>query len=176
MSTTSFLHVGAVMTRTVLGIASFTFLALWATSLNFSKSGDTKQPSDLAAVRAVSKKIIAADNSSDIPSVSELYEDDAVWLLPSGPVVEGKATILARYKTSFDQLKLEYSEQSVETQIGDDWAFDRGFVRGTAMPKDGSAPKDTFDKYLVILHRGNDHRWRIARLMWNPAEASRPAN
>jgi len=164
------------MTRTVLGIASLVFLALWATSSNFSKSCDTKKASDLTAVKAVSKGIIAADNSGDIGAVSDLYEDDAVWLPPSGPVVEGKATILARYKTSFDQLKLEYLEQSVETQIGCDWAFDRGFVRGTATPKDGSAPKDTFDKYLMILHRGKDHRWRIARLMWSPAEASRPAN
>ncbi len=164
------------MTRTVLGIASFVFLALWATSSTFSKSGDTKKASDLTAVKAVSKGIIAADNSGDIRAVSDLYEDDAVWLPPGGPVLEGKATILARYKTSFDQLKLEYSEQSVETQIGCDWAFDRGFVRGTATPKDGSAPRDTFDKYLMILHRGKAHRWRIARLMWNPAEASRPTN
>ena len=155
------------MTRTVL--ASFVFLALGPHRRNLSKSGDTKKASDLAAVKAVSKGIIAADNSSDIRAVS-------VWLPPSGPVVQGKATILARYKTSFDQPKLEYSQQSVETQIGGDWAFDRGFVRGTATPKDGSAPKNTFDKYLMILHRGNDRRWRIARLMWNPAEASRPAN
>jgi hypothetical protein len=76
---------------------------------------------------------------------------------------------------SFDQFKLEYSEQSIETQIGSDWALDRGFVRGTATPKDGSAPKHAFDKYLMILHRGYDHRWRIARLMLNPAKASRPA-
>ncbi len=164
------------MTRTVLGLASFTFLVFWGASSNLSKSGDTKKAGDLAAVQAVSKRIIAADNSGDIGAVSDLYENEAVWLPPSGPVVEGKAMILARYKTSFDQLKLEYSEQSVETQIGGDWAFDRGFVRGTATPKDGSAAKMTFDKYIMILHRGKDQRWRIARLMWNPAEAPRPAN
>ncbi len=164
------------MTRTVLSLASFTFLVFWGASSNLSKSGDTKKAGDLAAVQAVSKRIIAADNSGDIGAVSDLYENEAVWLPPSGPVVEGKAMILARYKTSFDQLKLEYSEQSVETQIGGDWAFDRGFVRGTATPKDGSAAKMTFDKYIMILHRGKDQRWRIARLMWNPAEAPRPAN
>ena len=159
------------MTRTVVGLTSFTFLAFWGTSSNCSNNSDTKKAGDLAAVQAVSKRIIAADNSGDIGAVSDLYEDAAVWLPPSGPVVEGKATILASYKTSFDQLKLEYSEQSVETQIGGDWAFDRGFVRGTATPKDGSAAKMTFDKYIMILHRGKDQRWRIARLMWNPAEA-----
>ncbi len=164
------------MTRTAFGLASFMFLTFWGASSNLNKSDDTKNAGDLAAVKAVSKGIIAADNSGDIGTVSNLYEDEAVWLPPSGPVVEGKVAILSRYKTSFDQLKLEYSEQSVETQIGGDWAFDRGFVRGTATPKDGSAPKATFDKYILILHRGKDHRWRIARLMWNPAEASRPEN
>jgi len=54
------------MTRTVLGLASFTLLAFWGTSSNSSNSGDTKKEGDLAAVKAVSKKIIAADNSSDI--------------------------------------------------------------------------------------------------------------
>jgi uncharacterized protein (TIGR02246 family) len=164
------------MTRTAFGLAGFMFLAFWGTSSTLSKSSDAVKAGDLAAVKEVSKGIIAADNSSDIAAVSDLYEDEAVWLPPSGPVVEGKAVILARYKTSFDQLKLEYSELSVETQIGGDWAFDRGFVRGTATPKDGSATRTTSDKYIMILHRGKDHRWRIARLMWNPAEASRSAN
>ncbi len=164
------------MSRTVLGLASITFLTCWGTSSNLSKSGEMKNAGDLSVVKAVSQRIIAADNSSDIGAVSDLYEDEAVWLPPSGPVVEGKAAILARYKTSFDQLRLEYSEQSVETQVGGDWTFDRGFVRGTATPKDGSASKETSDKYIMILHRGKDHRWRIARLMWNPAEASRSGN
>ncbi len=60
------------MTRTVLSIASFVFLALWATASNFSKSGDTKKASDLTAVKAVSKGIIGADNPGDIGAVSDL--------------------------------------------------------------------------------------------------------
>jgi ketosteroid isomerase-like protein len=126
------------MTHTVLGLASFTFIAFWGTSSNLSENDDTTKARAVAAVKVVSQGIIAADNSGDIGAVSDLYEDEAVWLPPSGPAVEGKAEILARYKTSFDQLKLEYSERSVETQTGGDWAFDRGFVRGTATPKDGS--------------------------------------
>jgi uncharacterized protein (TIGR02246 family) len=164
------------MTRTLLGLAALTFLIFWGTSSNLAKSGDTKKVEELAAVKAVSKAIIAADNSSDLGAVSDLYDDEAVWLPPNGPTMEGKAVILARYKTSFDQFKLEYAEQSVETEVGGDWAFDRGFVRGTATPKDGSLPRKTYDKYIMILRRGKDHRWRIARLMWSPAEVPPPAN
>jgi hypothetical protein len=89
------------MTRTLLGLASFTFLVFWGASSNLSKSGDRKQADDLAAVRAVSKRIIAADNPGDIGAVSDLYEDEAVWLPPSGPVVEGKATILVMSATFY---------------------------------------------------------------------------
>jgi uncharacterized protein (TIGR02246 family) len=157
------------MTRIFLAVASFICLAAWYPLCGFSAEGD-----DVSAARAVSKAIIAADNAGDLAAVSDLYEDDAVWLPPNGPTVEGKTSILGRYKTSFDQVNLQYSEESVETQMGGDWAFERGFVRGTATPKDGSAPRKTFDKYIMILHRGTDRRWRIARLMWNPA-ASMPA-
>lgn len=159
------------MTRTVLAVICFIVLAMPISLANVSRSDDAQ--SDLVAIRAVSKAIIAADNSRDLEEVSELYEDEAVWLPPSGPVLEGKALILARYKASFDRLKLEYSEQSVETQFGGDWAFDRGFVTGVATPNDGSAPTKTHDKYIMILHRGRDHRWKIARLMWSPAESPR---
>lgn len=158
------------MTRTFLALTCSIFLTMWAPPSNLSTDSNTQN--DLAAVSAVSKAIIAADNSSNLDAVSDLYEDDAVWLPPSGPVVEGKAVILARYKTSFDQFKLGYSEQSIETRLGGDWAFDRGVVRGTITPRDGSAPRKTTDKYIMILHRGMDHRWRIARLMWSPAEPS----
>jgi uncharacterized protein (TIGR02246 family) len=162
------------MTRTVFALICFMFLGMWRPPSNLSRSAIAQ--GDLTAVKAVSKAIVAADNSSDLDAVSGLYETDAVWLPPSGPVLEGKTLILARYKASFERLKLKYSEQSVETKLGGDWAFDRGFVRGIATPNDGSAPRRTFDKYIMILHRGADQRWRIARLMWSPAEPRRAAH
>jgi len=61
------------MSRTVLGLASITFLTCWGTSSNLSKSGEMKNAGDLSVVKAVSQRIIAADNSSDIGAVSDLF-------------------------------------------------------------------------------------------------------
>jgi hypothetical protein len=47
------------MIRTVLGLASFTILAVWGTSANLNQSDDAKNAGDLVAVKAVSTRIIA---------------------------------------------------------------------------------------------------------------------
>ncbi len=125
-------------------------------------------PNDLTAVRKVTKGIIDADNTGDLAAVAILYAEDAIWLPPSGPLVESKKVILARYQTSFAQFKLEYTMRSEETQVFGDWAFDRGFTEGRIIPKDGGAPRHTHDKYIMILHKGSDGGWRISRLMWSP--------
>jgi uncharacterized protein (TIGR02246 family) len=118
--------------------------------------------------KEVLRQIIDANNHSDAEAVGRLYAEDAVWLPPTGPLVEGKANILERYKRSFATTRLRYTYEEVESHIAGDWAFSRGFTKGEAVPVDGSAAKMIHDKYLMILRR--DHgTWKIARLMWSPA-------
>jgi uncharacterized protein (TIGR02246 family) len=128
----------------------------------------TRVAADVSAVQRVTQAIIAADNAGDLAAVSNLYADDAVWLPPSGAPVEGKDVVLARYKSTFAQFKLEYTLRSVETQVFGDWAFDRGFTEGRTIPKDGATPRHTHDKYIMLLHKSPDGAWQIARLMWSP--------
>jgi len=117
----------------------------------------------------VLRRIITANNQSDLKAVGQLYAEDAILLPPKGPVVEGRKAILARYEESFAMLTLSYTFEELESKRSGDWAYSRGFTRGHATPKDGTPGRTIYDKYLMILHR--DHgQWRIARLMWNPAE------
>src|SRR6185436_18985826 len=116
----------------------------------------------------VLRSIIAANNTADLKSVANLYADDAIWLPPSGPTVEGKTAIVARYKQSFVTVKLHYTFNEVENHASGDWAFSRGTTEGTATPTAGGAPRKIHDKYLMILHRVRG-QWKIARLMWSPA-------
>ncbi len=121
-----------------------------------------------AGPKDVLRRIIEANNHSDVEAVRQLYADDAVWLPPTGPLVEGKANILERYKRSFAATKLHYTFEEAESHTAGDWAFSRGFTKGEAVPIDGSPAKVIHDKYLMILRR--DHgKWKIARLMWSPA-------
>ena len=117
----------------------------------------------------VLQRIIAANNHADLNAVEQLYADDAVWLPPKGPTVEGKPAILARYKQSFATVKLHYTLVEVESHASGDWAFSRGTTEGTATPVAGGEPRKIHDKYLMILRREHGI-WKIARLMWNPAD------
>jgi hypothetical protein len=48
------------MTRTVLGLATFTFLVFWGASSNLSKSGDTKKAGDLLRYRAGAPMVLVS--------------------------------------------------------------------------------------------------------------------
>jgi uncharacterized protein (TIGR02246 family) len=116
----------------------------------------------------VLRQIIAANNHADLQAVREVYADDAVWLPPSGPTIEGKDAIVKRYEQSFATVRLSYTFEEVENQVAGEWAFSRGFTKGQVVPRDGSPPRQIHDKYLMILHKVGG-QWKIARLMWNPA-------
>jgi uncharacterized protein (TIGR02246 family) len=115
----------------------------------------------------VLQAIIAANNAADLKKVEQLYADDAVWLPPRGPSVEGKTAILARYQRSFATVKLHYTLVETEQHGWGDWAFSRGTTEGTATPITGGEPRKIHDKYLMILRREHGI-WKIARLMWSP--------
>ena len=132
-------------------------------------SASAQTSSEHAAVQKTVRAIIDADNAGDIAAVSRLYLDDAVWLPPTGPVVAGKVAILPRYRDTFARFTINLDFESAETQVFGDWAFDRGLTRGQLTSRENGATSVINDKYLMILRKGADGKWRIARLMWNPA-------
>ena len=113
-------------------------------------------------------QIIAANNHADLRAVESLYAEDAVWLPPTGPVVEGRQTIVERYRNSFATVRLHYTFVEIEHHTDGDWAFSRGTTEGTVTPIAGGEPRKINDKYLMILRRASG-KWKIARLMWSPA-------
>jgi uncharacterized protein (TIGR02246 family) len=121
------------------------------------------------AVRAVAEAIIAADNARDLERVLELYARDAVLLPPNAEPVVGRPAIRPRYEALFRAMNPAIVSEVAEVRVGGDWAFVRGRNTGEMRPIDGSsAPRRLNDLYVMILSRGDDGRWRIARLMWHP--------
>jgi uncharacterized protein (TIGR02246 family) len=119
-------------------------------------------------VRAVADEIIAADNVRDLNAVLRLYEVDAVLLPPNEPAVVGRDAIRPRYEALFQSMTPAIVSKIDEVQVAGDWAFVRGNNAGEMRPLIGhSSPPKLDDVFLMILHRGQDGRWRIARLMWH---------
>jgi uncharacterized protein (TIGR02246 family) len=140
------------------------------------RAGQADQPADLAAIRAVTSGIIAADNTGDALAVIRFYADDAVLLPPNGAPVVGKDVIRARYEEGFRYFRFAISSSSEETHVFGDWAFDRGTTAGKTIPKTDGSSRPIHDKYLMILHREPGDAWKIARLIWNAAEPAESSN
>jgi uncharacterized protein (TIGR02246 family) len=153
----------------LFAISSAALLTFTLANARFGSVSAGRGPDDSATIQKINKRIIEADNSGDLSSVASLYEDDAVWLPPSGPVIEGKQAIHARYKATFAMYRLDLKENSIETHVFGEWGFVRGFTQGTMVPKKDGPVRRLYDKYLMIVHKGADQNWRIARLIWNPA-------
>jgi uncharacterized protein (TIGR02246 family) len=134
-----------------------------------ARAGQADQPADLAAIRAVTSGIIAADNKGDAAAVIQFYADDAILLPPNGAPVAGKDAIRSRYEEGFRHFRFAISSSSEETHVFGDWAFDRGTTTGKTIPKTDESSRQIHDKYVMILHRESNGAWKIARLIWNTA-------
>jgi ketosteroid isomerase-like protein len=78
---------------------------------------------------------------------------------------------LARFETWSRRTTYE----PIETVVSGNWGFQRGIERIRAVPLDGGPVNDVTQRGLLIVHRGEDGRWRYARGMTNgfpPAAAA----
>jgi uncharacterized protein (TIGR02246 family) len=124
-------------------------------------------PTAVAAVRNVVLRIIAADNAGDLETAVACYTDDGQWLPPGAQPVVGRAALRESYKAMFAAWSPKIRVISDETWVLGNIAIDRGHTTGQLVSRTGGAPRTLDDKYIMILRRGEDGVWRIARLMWN---------
>ena len=130
--------------------------------------GGQRAASAVDSVRAVAEGIIAADNARDIERVLQLYADDAILLPPNANPVIGKTAIRPRYEMLFRTMMPAIRSDLSEVEVGGDWAFVRGRNTGAMRPIGGGAERQLNDVFLMVLRRGADAQWRIARLIWHP--------
>jgi ketosteroid isomerase-like protein len=60
---------------------------------------------------------------------------------------------------------MNQSATSEETIIAGEWAFDRSSVNTDIVPVTGGEPSQVKSEVIVILRRGTDGSWKIARTM-----------
>lgn len=109
----------------------------------------------------------AAWRAAKVEQIADLYTPDALVLYPNQPAVSGRSAIVDYFKGFFGEFpKNEFELVSSEIVVTGSWAFDRGTYRWKGIPLKGAAVQDN-GKYLVVLQRGDDGKWRVARDMDN---------
>jgi ketosteroid isomerase-like protein len=115
---------------------------------------------------------VAAWRASSVEQIAALYTGNAFVLYPNQPAIQGHTAIVDYFKGFFAEFPTnEFELVSSEIVVMGAWAFDRGTYRWKGTPRKGPAVEDN-GKYLVVLLRGDDGKWRVARDMDN---SDRPA-
>jgi ketosteroid isomerase-like protein len=92
--------------------------------------------------------------------------------------VSGRSAILDYFRGFFsDYPRNEFELSSAEVVVTGRWAFDRGTYRWKGVSRTGGSAVEDNGKYLVVLQREPDGKWKVARDMDNsdrlPSQATR---
>ena len=122
-------------------------------------------------IEAFNRALETATRAMDNAATIALWEDDGVSLLPSTKPIVGKKAIaqfmdeVTRQITGarMASFTLRCFDIAASGPLGTEWCMEHQVV----VFADGKPPFDGWGKMLLVLHRGNDGRWRLTREMWN---------
>jgi uncharacterized protein (TIGR02246 family) len=120
-------------------------------------------PDDIAAINALRASFATAWNAGDVKALAALRMPDAVAMPNHQPTASGLPAIEAADTAFFAQMTAKMELMSDEVRTTGSWGFDRGRYKMTITPKAGGAPMTDEGRYIVVLEKGADGRWRLSR-------------
>jgi uncharacterized protein (TIGR02246 family) len=130
---------------------------------------------DTAAINTLRADYAAAFNSGDVNRIMPLYTADAVMMREHEPSAVGADSIRKAYEGMMSQATTHITLNADETKVMGDMAFDRGTFVLTITPKSpGAAAMIENGKYLVLLQKGADGAWKLAREIGNTSDPMMP--
>jgi uncharacterized protein (TIGR02246 family) len=111
-----------------------------------------------------------ADNQNDIDRLAACFEEDAVWVAPTGEVVTGRHAISAWYRARHLRWTPALSAAVLELRVEKSRAVVHGAARGSLVPACGGAAVAVDDRFVMILSRDVWDGWRVTRLYWKRGE------
>jgi ketosteroid isomerase-like protein len=119
--------------------------------------------SDISAIRAAEKALAEAFESPDPTAWVDFYTDDAVFVGPGAPAIEGRSALLdAAPHISISSMEIA----PVSTLGAGDFAATLGSVTWASGAERSDAAR-VRRRFLMVWRRESDGRWRIAREMLN---------
>jgi uncharacterized protein (TIGR02246 family) len=127
-----------------------------------------EQREDEQAIRLLDEAWSRALETKDLEGAMSNYADDAVFLAPGAPLIQGKEKIRGRFA---ERLALPgYSASFVPTRIvvatSRDMAYELGTYRASFTGEDGGV-REVFGKHLVVWEK-RAGRWQVTAESINP--------
>jgi uncharacterized protein (TIGR02246 family) len=119
--------------------------------------------SDNAAIRAAENALAQAFEDPDPTAWVSCYTEDAIFVGPGSPALEGRAALLA----VAPQVMMSSLEIVADSTIGaGSFAATTGRATWVSGPKDSGA-STIRRRFLMVWRRDADGRWRVARELLN---------
>ena len=123
----------------------------------------TLSTSDISAIRAAERALAQSFESPDLTAWVDSYTDDAIFIGPGVPAIEGRPALLE----VAPQISISSMEIAAHSTLGaGDLAATFGRATWVSGPKGSDAPT-VHRRFLMVWRRDLDGAWRIAREMLN---------
>ena len=122
---------------------------------------------DMAAIRAVPEAFAQAVLAGDWATVAAGYAEDAVFMPPNEPAVEGRAAIRVWWEASSTPFLTQFTLPPTKIDGRGDLAYVRGTYAMTIMPEGAPEPFQESGKYVVIMQKQPDGSWLVVLDIWN---------
>jgi uncharacterized protein (TIGR02246 family) len=120
---------------------------------------------DRAAIRAAVDSFTTAIRNEDYAAAASYYAEDAVFMPPNAPAVEGRAGIQKNLE-GFGRVTA-FSQPIVEIDGVGDLAYSRLNFDLSLTPPGTTTPMSDKGKVLIVLRKQADGKWRTTKGMFN---------
>jgi ketosteroid isomerase-like protein len=122
----------------------------------------TLSSSDVAAIRGAEKALADAFEAADPTAWVDFYTEDATFVGPGMPAIEGRDGLLAARSVVISSMEIV-----ADSTIGaGDFAATQGRGSWVSGPRGSDGPR-VRRRFLMVWRRDADGRWRIARELLN---------
>ena len=120
-----------------------------------SPSTDTTASLSEAEVAAALRAFVPVLEDADPRKRAYIYTDDATFVMPGAPLLQGRAEMLGRLENGTVLRSVTLTPSTIE--VRDDLAYAYGLF--TCVQDDNSVTL----RFLMVLRKETDGAWRIAR-------------
>jgi uncharacterized protein (TIGR02246 family) len=122
---------------------------------------------DRAAIEEILRVASAANQNRDVEAWLGNLTEDAIFMNPGAPAIEGKSAIRAWITQRFSEVDPQVTISPVEIVVDHDLAFNRTHVTGFQVDL-ATGDTVTVDwKEIAIVRRQPDGTWLVSRVIGN---------
>ena len=149
------------MRRMILPLAALLALACQPTAVPLSEE-------DVAAIRALGPALDQAALAKDLDALVAMFTDDAVFMPPNAPIVQGRAKFEPWIQSALNAMAItEHVIQLNEVEGAGNFAVARGVYTEAYVLEGATEPTRDTGKILFLLRRQADGSWQFSAEIWN---------